>query len=70
MYCTVAHEHVTSVAFILTAIFTRTTLATAGRCVSVCLSVHLSVTSQCSTEMAKRRIMPKMRHDSPGTLVF
>ena len=29
-----------------------------------------SVTSQCSTEMAKYRIMQTMLHDSPGTLVF
>jgi len=34
------------------------------------LVVCLSVTSRCSTEMAKRRIMQTMPHNSPGTLVF
>jgi len=33
----------------------------------VCLSVCLSVTSQCSTETAKRRIRQTTAHDSPGT---
>jgi len=37
---------------------------------SVCLSVRPSVTSQCSTKMAKRRITQTTPHDSPGTLVF
>ena len=37
-------------------------------CLSVCLC--LSVTSRCSTERAKRRIMQTTPHDSPGTLVF
>ena len=32
--------------------------------------VSLSVTSQCFTEMAERRIMQTMPHDSPWTLVF
>jgi len=30
--------------------------------------VCLSVTSWCSTEVAKHRIMQRMTHDSPGTL--
>ena len=34
------------------------------------LSVHLSVTSRCSAETAKCRIMQAMLHDSPGILVF
>jgi len=54
-------------------VLTRTTLPSAGvscRHVSVCLSVHPFVTSQCSTEMAKRRIMQTVPHDSQGTLVF
>ena len=38
--------------------------------VSVCLSVHLSVTSRSSTKMAKRRITQTTPHNSPGTLVF
>ena len=36
--------------------------------VSVCLSV--SVTSRCSTKMAKRRITQTTPCDTPGTLVF
>jgi len=36
----------------------------------MCLSVCLSVTSQCSTEMAKHRITQTTPHYSPGTLVF
>jgi len=38
--------------------------------VVVCLSVCLSVTSQCSTKVAKHRITQSMPHDSPGPLVF
>jgi len=34
------------------------------------LSVRLSGTSQCSTETAKCRIMQRVTHDSPGTLVL
>jgi len=52
---------------------TSTMLASTGiscRRVSVCLLVCPSVTSRCSTEMAKHRIMPTTPHDSPGTLVF
>jgi len=37
--------------------------------VVVCLSVCLSVTFHCSTEMAKHRITQTMLHDSRGTLV-
>ena len=37
-------------------------------CLSVCLSVCL--TSRCSTETAKRRIMQAAPHDSTRTLVF
>jgi len=36
----------------------------------VCLSVRPSVTSRCSTETAKLRMMQTTPHDSPGTLVF
>jgi len=36
--------------------------------VSLCLSV--SVTSRCSTKMAKHRIIQTKPHDSSGTLVF
>ena len=39
-------------------------------CPSVRLSVCLSVTSRCSTKMAKRRNTQTTPHDSPGTLVF
>jgi len=52
------------------AIFTRVTLASAGISCHCVLSIHLSVTSRCSTEMAKRRITQTTPHDSPVTLVF
>jgi len=39
-----------------------------GLCPSVC--VCLSVTSRCSTKMAKRSITQMTPHDSAGTLVF
>jgi len=58
-------------------IITRATLASARIiavvCLSVCLSVRPSVTSQRSTataKVAKRRITRTTPHDSPGTLVF
>jgi len=41
---------------------------TSHRPVSVCLSV--SVTSQCSTKTAKRRITQTTPRDTPGSLVF
>jgi len=53
--------------------FTRATVASSAiccRCLSVCPSFHLSVTSRCSTKMAKRRITQTMPHDSPEILVF
>ena len=34
------------------------------------LSSHLSVTSQCSTKIAKPRIMKTTPHDSPDSIVF
>ena len=37
-------------------------------CLSVCLC--MSITSRCSTKMAKRRITQTPPHDSPGSLVF
>ena len=57
----------------LSAIFTRATLASAAsscRRVYVCLSVRLSVTSRCSIETVKLRIMKITPHDSPEALVF
>jgi len=36
----------------------------------VCVCLSVSVTSQCSTKMAKHRITQTTPHDSPGTLVF
>ena len=56
-------------------VFARLILASVScRCVSVCLSVcpfvYPSVTSWCSTETAKCRIMQTMPHDISGTLVF
>ena len=39
-------------------------------CLSVRLSVCLSVTSRCSTKTAKRRITQTTPHDTPKTLVF
>ena len=36
----------------------------------VSVSVSVSVTSLCSTKMAKRRITQTRPHDTPGTLVF
>jgi len=41
-----------------------------GLCLSVSVSVYLSVTSRSSTKTAKRRITWITPHDSPGTLVF
>jgi len=43
-----------------------------GLCLSVCVCVCLclSVTSRCSTKMAKRRIIQTTPHDTPGILVF
>ena len=38
--------------------------------VSIRPSVSVSVTSRCSTKMAKRRITQIRPHDTPGTLVF
>jgi len=38
--------------------------------VSVCTSIRLSVTSQCSTKMAKPTIMQTTPCNSPGTVVF
>jgi len=43
---------------------------TMALCLSVCLFVHPSVTSRCSTKTAKRRITQTAPQDSPGTLVF
>ena len=40
-----------------------------GLCLSVSVSVCLSVTSQSSTKTDKRRITQTTPHDSPGTLV-
>jgi len=39
-------------------------------CVSVCLSVSLSVWSRSSTKTAKHRITQTTPHDSPGNLIF
>jgi len=50
-------------------IFTHVTLASVG--ISCChVSVCPSVTSQCSTEMAKHRITQTTPHDSHGTVVL
>ena len=38
--------------------------------VCLCLSVCLSVTSRCSTKMAKRRNTQTAPHDSPGTCLL
>jgi len=55
--------------YALETIFTRATPASAGiSCRRV--SVRPSVTTRCSTEMAKRRITQTTTHDSTGTLVF
>jgi len=54
-------------------IFTRATLGRAGiscRRVSVCLSVHPSVTSRRSSETDKRRVTHTTPRDSPGIRVF
>jgi len=49
--------------------FTRAMLASVG--ISCChVSVCPSVTSWCSTEVTKRRIMQTKPHDSPGILGF
>jgi len=50
-------------------VFTHATLPSAGiscRCVSLCLTV----TCRCCTEMVKCRITQTMPHDGPGILVF
>jgi len=59
------HSHV-QCAQIWWVIFTHVTLA------STCISCHcvLSVTCQCPTQTAKRRMMQTTPHHSPGTLVF
>ena len=49
-------------------IFTARCYASAVLAMGLCLC--LSVTSQCSTKTAKRRIAQTTPHDSPGTLVF
>ena len=49
-------------------IFTARRHASTVYAVVLCLSQ--SVTSRCSAEMAKRRIMQIMPHDSPRTLSF
>ena len=36
----------------------------------LCFCLCVSLTSQCSTEMSKCRMMQTMPHDSPGTLIF
>jgi len=54
---------------LMSSCITRATLASAGvscRHVSVCPSV----TSRCSTEMAKRRITQTSPHDRPGTAEY
>jgi len=52
------------------AVFTARRHASAMYVVVLCLSVCLSVTSQCFTETAKRRITQTTPHDSMGTLQF
>ena len=51
-------------------IFTAQRYASTIYAVFMCLSVCLSITSQCSTKTAKRRITQTTPHDSPWTLVF
>ena len=51
-------------------VFTAWCYASVVYAMALCLSVHLSVSSWCSTKMAKRRITQTTPHDSPGTLVF
>jgi len=55
---------------VLAFIFTAQCCASAVYAIVMYLSVCLSVTSRCSTEMAKCKIMQTTPHDSPGTLVF
>ena len=51
--------------------FTVRCYASAVLAMALCLtSVCLSITSRCSTKMAKRRITQTKPHDTPGTLVF
>ena len=51
-------------------IFTAQRHASTVYAIVVCLSVCLSITSRCSTEIAKRRITQTMPSDSSGTLGF
>jgi len=55
---------------ILTFHFYRASYACAVYAMALCLSVRPSVTSRCSTKMAKHRNMQTTPHDRPGTLVF
>ena len=51
--------------------FHHATLCYRGICYGhVTVRVCLSVTSQCSTKMAKYRIIQTILRDSPGNLVF
>ena len=50
--------------------FTPQCYASVVCAMGLCLSVCLSVTSRCSTKMARRRITSAVPHNSPGTLVF
>jgi len=51
-------------------VFTALCYASAVLAMALCLSVRLSVTSQCSTKIAKRRITQTTPHDSPWILAF
>jgi len=66
--------YVVHVFFIFRTFYTARCYASAilavGLCPSVCVCVCLSVTSQSSTKMAKRRITQITPHDTTGTLVF
>jgi len=60
--------------FTVEKIFTARCYASAvldmGLCLSMSVSVCLSVTSRSYTKTAKRRITQTTVHDSPGTLVM
>ena len=51
-------------------VFTARRYASVIHAMALCPSVSVSVASQCSTKMTKRRITQTKTHDSPVTLVF
>ena len=51
-------------------IFTARAMLSVVYAVALSVCVYVTVTSQCSTKMAKSRKMQMMLHDSSGTVIF